>query len=793
MTSASATTSGRRDRSTPPAARRPELVVVDAAVPEPDVLAGLAARPCRLVRLAAGADGLGALLEAVRDAGPVAALHVVAHGSAGRLRLGRSEISAAGLRHRQRAFAALATALGGAPVLLYGCEVGAGAGGRRFVAALAAALGAPVRASGTPVGSAALGGAWGLDIGSGAAAPLFDATRSAGWRHVLANTDVTTAGDLTASLESANSGDTVTLTTDGGAYAMNAAAVESVTLLLGGAVSSATVTPNNAAFAIQPNTNVSSTLTVQADAGQTLTLNTLLADQGTGQLSLTKTGTGTLILGNSSASTNTGAITVSAGTLRVAGGLALSDSGAVSVAAGATLDINGSTETIGTLSGAGDVTLGAGTLTVSQAAAGTFSGDVSGSGNLVKTGAGTLTLSGGNSLTGTTTVSAGTLNVTGGIGGAVSVASGATLTGACSISGALSVASGGTLAPGGSPGTVASGNLTLAAGSALNAEVNGSTPGTDYDQLAVTGTVDVSGANLTTTFGFASTVGDSFVLVANDGVDAVTGTFAGLSEGATISSGGRSYRISYAGDDGNDIVLTDITSPGRDDGSSVVFGSPEADRIVASGGADTIDSGGGADTVSAGSGNDSVRAGTGADIIYGNQGDDILRGEDEDDTLYGGQDRDVVYGNQGDDVAYGNLAADTLFGGRGDDIVYGNPGADLLQGNLGADTLYGGQGTDTLSGGNGDDRLAGGLGADRHAFGSGDGADTVSDFSAAGGDFIAVAANANGTGVATVSDLLARLTADANGDVVLDLGSGNTVTLMGVPFAAATADWFLVA
>jgi hypothetical protein len=63
--------------------------------------------------------------------------------------------------------------------------------------------------------------------------------------------------------------------------------------------------------------------------------------------------------------------------------------------------------------------------------------------------------------------------------------------------------------------------------------------------------------------------GERFVLISNDGTDPVTGTFAGLPEGALLSALGPEieesdivvasnvqFRISYKGGDGNDVVLT---------------------------------------------------------------------------------------------------------------------------------------------------------------------------------------------------------------------------------------------
>jgi len=47
-----------------------------------------------------------------------------------------------------------------------------------------------------------------------------------------------------------------------------------------------------------------------------------------------------------------------------------------------------------------------------------------------------------------------------------------------------------------------------------------------------------------------------FTIVSNDGADAVTGTFAGRPEGATVVFNGVNLRLSYAGGTGNDITLS---------------------------------------------------------------------------------------------------------------------------------------------------------------------------------------------------------------------------------------------
>jgi T5SS/PEP-CTERM-associated repeat protein len=119
----------------------------------------------------------------------------------------------------------------------------------------------------------------------------------------------------------------------------------------------------------------------------------------------------------------------------------------------------------------------------------------------------------------------------------------------------------GTLAPGSSPGLLqVVGSLTLASNAVFEAELNGTAPGTLYDQVDVLGTVDISGSILSLTVGFEPSTGTVFTIIANDDVDPVVGTFLGLTENSFIdaSSGGNDayFRISYIGGTGNDVILT---------------------------------------------------------------------------------------------------------------------------------------------------------------------------------------------------------------------------------------------
>ncbi len=282
---------------------------------------------------------------------------------------------------------------------------------------------------------------------------------------------------------------------------------------------------------------------------------TTLSGVISGSNNLRKIGSAVLTLTGSN--TYSGSTTVSAGTLSIAADANLG-SGALNLANGTTLQITGNTTIDNALALTGLVTVNAG-------AAATLSGVIGGPGSLTKTGASNLTLSGSNTNSGATTVAAGTLVVNGSTNSATTVASGATLAGGGTLGGDVTVQSGGTLSPGnGGAGTLTvNGNLTLASGSTLALDINGTTAGTGYDRVVVNGTVDVSGATLAVTHGYAAGSGDSYTVIVNDAADAVTGTFSGVSEGGKFNAAGNGTELttSYIGGSGNDLSLTAPIAP----------------------------------------------------------------------------------------------------------------------------------------------------------------------------------------------------------------------------------------
>jgi len=214
-------------------------------------------------------------------------------------------------------------------------------------------------------------------------------------------------------------------------------------------------------------------------------------------------------------------------------------------------------------------------LTISGSGNFSVPGAVGGAGSLTKGGSGTATLAGTNNYAGTTQVNAGLLLVNGtnsGIG-AVNVNNSAVLGGTGSISGAVNINNTARLAPGGSPGSLASGSVTYSAGTFFDIELNGTTPGTQHDQLVAVGSVALNGATLNPTIGYIPTFGDAFTIVNNDGnADHIGGTFAGLPEGKVFTSGANSLQITYRGGDGNDLTLRVI-----DPANPSLNGTPGAD------------------------------------------------------------------------------------------------------------------------------------------------------------------------------------------------------------------------
>ncbi len=125
----------------------------------------------------------------------------------------------------------------------------------------------------------------------------------------------------------------------------------------------------------------------------------------------------------------------------------------------------------------------------------------------------------------------------------------------------------GNLAPGdGTPGgLIAIADVTLDSTITFMVDIDGPTVGTEYDSIDVVGTVSLGDATLEVDqlMSFDPAIGTEFMIVGNDGGDAVIDTFNGLAEGDVFASAaGTLFQISYVGGDGNDVVLTALGAAG---------------------------------------------------------------------------------------------------------------------------------------------------------------------------------------------------------------------------------------
>lgn len=234
---------------------------------------------------------------------------------------------------------------------------------------------------------------------------------------------------------------------------------------------------------------------------------------------------------------------------------------AINVPAPGTFNLNAHAQSIASLAGAGKVGLGSGGALTITGGSTIFSGVISGNGSVVHSG-GTLTLTGANTYAGSYSNTGGTTRINGATGGALpaSYTQSAGLLDLSSNATAGNVTiNGGTIRPGDSgTGSANTGNLTFGAAATLDEGINAAIAGL-FGSLHVTGTVNLGGAALLLSgSGGAVAPGNTFVIIDNDGADPVSGTFAGLPQGTTISGGpgGYDYTISYTGGSGNDVVLT---------------------------------------------------------------------------------------------------------------------------------------------------------------------------------------------------------------------------------------------
>lgn len=265
---------------------------------------------------------------------------------------------------------------------------------------------------------------------------------------------------------------------------------------------------------------------------------------------------------------------------------------------------------------------------------------------------------------------------------------------------------------------------------------------------AISGTVSLTAADVDYSRA-ASTVDAEFTIEA--GANFVDVTIAAGSEADFGEDTVFVARIAEVGDAmiGQGFLVSETYSSGATntatDGDDVLTGTRGRDSIDALGGDDHISGLGGRDLLLAGTGDDTVNAGNGNDIVRAGSGNDLLSG------------------------------------GGGKDRLIGNAGQDELSGNAGNDRLFGNGGADRLIGGAGDDLLIGGGQADTFVFFGAFGHDTIRDFNShKRAEKIDLSALEE---ITNLRDLRNNHMSQDGGDVVIEDGNGNTITLLDVGMA----------
>ena len=229
--------------------------------------------------------------------------------------------------------------------------------------------------------------------------------------------------------------------------------------------------------------------------------------------------------------------------------------------------------TIGSLEGDGAVFLGKLNLTVGSSNTKTvFSGTIQngGGGNggsLTKIGTGNLNLSGANTYSGGTTLNGGTLLVTNTSGSGLGTGPVQALTGILGGTGIISgrvtmgtgLGTGVTLGPGANsvlPGTLTIGKqLALKSDATYLVTVKSSTPAAD---LVVANGIRIIRAQIV--FNEVSSAvlppGTMLTVIGNISSKPISGTFANLPDGGTVTIGSNTFQANYEGGDGNDLTLT---------------------------------------------------------------------------------------------------------------------------------------------------------------------------------------------------------------------------------------------
>ncbi len=150
---------------------RRDVFFIDASLPDLFTLTSALPANAEIHLIDATQDGLEQIaltLRGLQGESGIDAIHIFSHGSAGELSIGSTRLSSYNINSYAATLSQIGSSLSpSGDILLYGCNVGAGAEGLAFVESVARLTQADVAASDDVTGSAALGGDWVLEVKSG--------------------------------------------------------------------------------------------------------------------------------------------------------------------------------------------------------------------------------------------------------------------------------------------------------------------------------------------------------------------------------------------------------------------------------------------------------------------------------------------------------------------------------------------------------------------------------------------------------------------------------------------------
>lgn len=201
---------------------RDEFLFIDERVARHGDLEAAVRSGVRTLVVSPDQDGIALIGATLRDAPATATVHVLGHGQPGAMQLGSARLDDASIeRYRDQLttwFAQRNSAKRRPEILLYGCEVGAGAIGRGFVDHLARVTQADVAASVDLTGGIAANANWDLELATGRiqASLPFDRAAADAYASTLAALTVTnllddnSAGSLRTVIAGSAAGDVIT-------------------------------------------------------------------------------------------------------------------------------------------------------------------------------------------------------------------------------------------------------------------------------------------------------------------------------------------------------------------------------------------------------------------------------------------------------------------------------------------------------------------------------------------------------------------------------------------------------